>query len=387
MTRNCTIGLPIGGCTPYPGVVVNPLNGQVYLVWHDGPGTSFQIQFSRSLDNGTTFSAPQALTSGSQHSHCVGVSVGPTGKIHIAYEFRKQQTPHRHDSLYIQSADGGLSFTPPVNLSNGPSGAFSDYPWPSEGQNGLIVVGWEDNTAGTQLEAVVASSTNGGQSFTPIENISNNGGTTSTELVTAFGPDGTLYVAWEDYQSGNGEVLLRTAVGVGGGGGGGGGPTRLLATGAGPGGGPHVRLFNTAGGGVAPLGPGFFAYNPAFTGGVTVAVADLDGDGVAEIVTGAGPGGGPHVRLFKVNPATGEAVPLGPGFFAYDAGFHGGVRVAVRDVDGDGRPEIITAPGPGGGPHVRVFKVNPATGDIFPLGPGFFAYSPAFGGGATVAAE
>jgi hypothetical protein len=44
MARDCRVGKPIGGCTPYPGVVVNPLNGQVYLVWHDGPGTAFQIQ-------------------------------------------------------------------------------------------------------------------------------------------------------------------------------------------------------------------------------------------------------------------------------------------------------------------------------------------------------
>jgi hypothetical protein len=382
MTRNCTVGGPIGGCTPYPGVVVNPLNGQVYLVWHDGPGTSFQIQFSRSLDDGATFSAPQTLTSGGLHSHCVGISMGPSGRIHIAYEFRKQQTPHRHDSLYIQSVDGGLTFSPPVNLSNGPAAAFSDYPWPSEGQNGLIVVGWEDNSTSGGLDAVVGSSTDGGQSFTPMENISNNGGSTSTELATVFGPDGTLYVVWEDYDSGNGEVLLRAAVGVGGGA----GPARLLATGAGPGGGPHVRLFNAAAG-MSAVGPGFFAYDPGFLGGVTVAMADLDGDGVAEVVTGAGPGGGPHVRIFKVDPATGAVAALGPGFLAYDVAFRGGVRVAARDVDGDGRPEIITGTGPGGGPHVRVFKVNPTTGDVFPLGLGFFAYAPGFTGGVSVAAE
>jgi hypothetical protein len=41
---------------------------------------------------------------------------------------------------------------------------------------------------------------------------------------------------------------------------------------------------------------------------------------------------------------------------AYDSSMTGGVRVAVGDVNGDGTPDIITAPGKGGGSLVKVWS-------------------------------
>ena len=170
------------------------------------------------------------------------------------------------------------------------------------------------------------------------------------------------------------------------GGGGGGGPTHIgsLVTGAGSGGGPHVRVFDGVTGSQLPgLIGSFFAYDPAFTGGVFVACGDVNGDGVDDVVTGAGSGGGPHVRMF--DGVTGSQLP-GPigSFFAYNPAFTGGVRVAICDVNGDGQADIVTGAGAGGGPHVRVF--DGATGGQLagPVG-SFFAYDPAFTGGVFVA--
>lgn len=41
---------------------------------------------------------------------------------------------------------------------------------------------------------------------------------------------------------------------------------------------------------------------------------------------------------------------------AYGASFTGGARVAAADVDGDDRADVITAAGPGGGPHVKALS-------------------------------
>ena len=151
-----------------------------------------------------------------------------------------------------------------------------------------------------------------------------------------------------------------------------------MVTGAGPGGGPHVQVLGVTGS--APIGiASFYAYDPLFGGGVFVACGDVDGDGRADIVTGADAGGGPHVRVFRL--AGGSPVEIA-GFYAYDPAFTGGVRVATADLDGDGVNEIITGAGRGGGPHVRAFRLAGPT----PLQvASFYAYDPAYAGGVFVA--
>ncbi|MFL5329228.1 MAG: SdrD B-like domain-containing protein [Gemmataceae bacterium] len=146
-----------------------------------------------------------------------------------------------------------------------------------------------------------------------------------------------------------------------------------IITAAGEGGGPHVRIFNSTGTVIRE----FFAYDPSMSSGVRIAVGDVNADGKADIVTAPGAGANPHVRVFNGN--TGSVVNE---FFAYNAGFLGGLFIAAGDVDGDGKADVITGAGSGGGPHVRVFKGG-TNGAIINE---FFAYEPTFLGGVRVAA-
>lgn len=141
---------------------------------------------------------------------------------------------------------------------------------------------------------------------------------------------------------------------------------------AGPGGGPIVKVYD---GKTGVEVRAFYAYDPSFTGGVSLAVGNFNSDAFADIVTGAGAGGGPHVRLW--NGASGAEIY---GFFAYAPNFTGGVNVGAGDVTGDGLADIITGT-LNGAPHVKAFN-----GQTLAELASFFAFDPSFAGGVNVAA-
>ncbi len=153
-----------------------------------------------------------------------------------------------------------------------------------------------------------------------------------------------------------------------------------ILTGPGPGDvfGPHVRGWGWNGPGtVTPLpGLSFLAYG-THRFGVNVSCGDIDGDGREEIVTGAGPGNvfGPHVRGWRWNGSSVAPIPR-VSYLAYGTNRFG-VNVSCGDIDGDLIAEIVTGPGPGEmfGSHVRGWNfdgesLSPMTGVSFTAYPG-----------------
>jgi hypothetical protein len=155
--------------------------------------------------------------------------------------------------------------------------------------------------------------------------------------------------------------------------------TADLLVGAGFGGGPRVAGFDglTLRPATAPvrLFNDFFAFDgpdvAQLRNGVYVAVGDLDGDGYGDPIFGGGPGGAPRIRAVsgRLLTADGSTQVQVANFFSGDSTHRGGVRVAARDLDQDGRAEIVAGDGSGDGATVTIYRgssIQPnATPDVF----------------------
>ena len=118
----------------------------------------------------------------------------------------------------------------------------------------------------------------------------------------------------------------------------------------------------------------FFNGDPRSRSGVTVAAADVTGDGIGDIITGSASGS----SVVTVR-AGGTFVPVQV-YFAYAPNFRPGIIVTAGDVNGDGRADIVVGTGRGGPPLVRIFD-GLTTASLRD----FLAFFPAPGGGVLVA--
>lgn len=128
-----------------------------------------------------------------------------------------------------------------------------------------------------------------------------------------------------------------------------------VVVGTGPGAPTQVRVLD------GRTGAELFAtqpFEPSFTGGVYVAAGDVTGDGVADFVVSPDEGGGPRVLLFSGADFANVADFLG----IEDPNFRGGARPAIGDLDGDGFAEIVIGAGFGGGPRVAVYDGRTVAG-------------------------
>lgn len=320
----------------------------------------FQLFLDVSQVDGPKGTSPANLQVNNNQPGVVTISPAtlPDGVVNVTYNQTLTQTGGTGAIAWAVS-----SGTLPQGLSLSPTGLISGQP-AATGVSSFTISATDSlgNIGYRQYSLTVTSNP------TPIlagpNVVAGAGGDLGT--VTVFNPDGTPRSTFRPYGSlylGGVNVAQGDIDGDG---------TNDLITGTTAGAVSHVKAFN---GKTLTVMQSFYAYNLTFLGGVNVAAGDVNGDGKADIITGAGPGGGPHVEVF--DGTTGQSFVS---FFAYAADFLGGVNVSAGDVNGDGKADIITGAGAGGGSHVKAFSADSQTPLL-----SFFAYNPGFLGGVYVA--
>ncbi|MFC1721883.1 FG-GAP repeat domain-containing protein [Patescibacteria group bacterium] len=138
---------------------------------------------------------------------------------------------------------------------------------------------------------------------------------------------------------------------------------------------PHVVVYEKNG---DKRGIDYRPFSMNFLGGVDVASGDIDGDGKDNVIVSQFTGGN-TVKVYKYNSARELIVEFTP-----FGGFKGGVTVTAGDVDKDGKDEVIVGAGPTGGPQIRVYDIKPGQALLKPIS--FFAFHPNSRSGIDVAA-
>lgn len=96
---------------------------------------------------------------------------------------------------------------------------------------------------------------------------------------------------------------------------------------------PEIRVYSSTG----VRENVFLAFGKGFRGGVNITTGDVNGDDVADVIAGAGAGGGPFVVAYT---GAGQKIMQ---FQAYGSTTRTGVQVFAGDVNADGSMEIVTA--------------------------------------------
>jgi len=183
-----------------PKIVVDS-SGNINVAWGDfDPGNS-DIYFTRSADNGATWSQVKNIYPSTVGSHYPDIAVDNSGNINVAW---LEDTPTDVEIYFSRSTDNGATWSQVKNISNNSS--YSSDPEIAVDSDGNINVVWSDNSPGI-FDIFFSRSTNNGAGWSTAVNISSN-------AANCYYPDialdsaGNINVVWSHYDSGNYDIYF-----------------------------------------------------------------------------------------------------------------------------------------------------------------------------------
>jgi hypothetical protein len=149
------------------------------------------------------------------------------------------------------------------------------------------------------------------------------------------------------------------------------------------GGGPRVDIYS--GDGFAKIASFFGIDDTNFRGGARASIADFTDDGVGDLIVVAGFGGGPRVAAFEGRSLSNVPQKIFGDFFAFEQTLRNGIFVTSGDINGDGYADLIAGGGPGGGPRVLAFDGKSLINNQYVNLANFFGGDPNSRGGIRLA--
>jgi hypothetical protein len=190
--------------------------GQVYVFWTSESNGNAQcdILFSRSLDNGGTFSSPANISNvpGSCSAGAIA-AVDPAGRVNVVW------VSNSASISFSRSVDQGASFSVPTSASGILQGADVGIQQLGVNARGEIAVAWESSTSNAGVTEVLVARSKDGRHFSGPTIVSlppaQPFGTLVGPPAVGIDHDGEINVAWSD--NGSQDVFFKRSTAEGGG--------------------------------------------------------------------------------------------------------------------------------------------------------------------------
>ena len=176
-----------------------------YVVWNDMTKSSTNIFFSKSEDNGQTFGKPINLsnTSGTPIINRDGALAVSDGIIFLVWYDESEKENYIY---FTKSTDEGLTFSTPINLSQ--SNAKSKFAQVAANGKNVYVI-WQDSSQGNS-EILLRESTDYGATFSGIKNLSHD---ELESNLFILGPqialsEDRVYSVWQSKSQNNSDMYL-----------------------------------------------------------------------------------------------------------------------------------------------------------------------------------
>ncbi len=186
-----------GGYSAILADIAANTNG-LFVAYSDNRSGSSQIMFRRSLDGGNTWKSEIQLSQASTYAELVAICA-TEDTVHVAWD---QGDSSGSDMFYTRSNDQGVSFSTPRQVSFGDG----DAKWCDiAAYGGGVHIVWVDNRSGTDDIYYVRSTNNGQTWMTEIPLVAV--GYDCDHPIVAADANG-VYVVWEDSRHGNTEIYF-----------------------------------------------------------------------------------------------------------------------------------------------------------------------------------
>ncbi|MDH3677512.1 MAG: glycoside hydrolase [Nitrosopumilus sp.] len=175
---------------------------KVYVVWNGRSNDITDIFFSASNDGGISFSPPVNVSQSKNQSMDAGLAVWEEN----LYIIWKEADSNGNYILFSKTADDGLNFISPINIGKNLKAAMARDTQISSFEDNVYVVWYENAKDG---DVYFAKSKDGGESFEEPISIDLGHGTSEFPQIATY--QDQVYVIWSNHSAENSDVFFRAS--------------------------------------------------------------------------------------------------------------------------------------------------------------------------------